>query len=88
MGRLIEAAAAEPPRRLTGPACGIVTARKQVDEDDLELFDDLVAEVMVGARTAASLSRVLARVDVNLKADRITYHVRGECQCPKHEASS
>lgn len=81
MGRLTEAAAAEPPRPGSGPECGVVKARRLVDEDDRAMFDDLLMEVMVGSRTAASLSRILGRAGVRLKGDRISYHVRGECKC-------
>lgn len=82
MSRFTEAIAAESPKPDKGPGCGVGRFRASLDGDDLDDFDTLVASAMAGDRTMASVTRVLKRVDVDLKADRLLRHSRGDCKCP------
>lgn len=82
MSRFTEAIAAEPVRPDKGPTCTVGHFRESLDGDDLDDFDGLLAEARSGNRTMASVARVLQRVGVDLKADRLLRHAKRECKCP------
>lgn len=77
---LTDAIAAEPPAH-QGPRCGVEKIRQQFDDADRLTFDDLLAEVQAGKRTAASVSRILARIGVQYSGNQLSRHMRRECHC-------
>lgn len=78
---LEDAIASEPPRTRKGPPCGYVRVKAGMTPADRDRFDELLADVSDGRRTAAAVGRILQRAGHHWPGNMITRHMRRECKC-------